>query len=208
MCLLPQTFATLARTALEGGIELALRRRLLARVLLVVPREAGADLLESDVYRIRASRFALRGEHATDNTRIAVFLVPDHAHVPREDERGEMLLRALAVSLAALGRVDAREADAVLFVRGVEEGERVAVGDGDDAADDLGGGRGERERKKQQSERDTSDTDFPPRPRLCRGALQRTSGACDWRSQGEGCILRGPSLRDPEAVWSKCVLER
>ena len=56
-------------------------------------------------------------------------------------ERGE------AEGLVALRRVDTLQADAVLLVRGVEEGERVAVGDCDDVAARLlrlgerGGGR-------------------------------------------------------------------
>ena len=48
-----------------------------------------------------------------------------------------MLLRALAVCLAFLRRVDPGDANAVLLVRGIEHGYGVAVRDGDDAAGEL-----------------------------------------------------------------------
>jgi hypothetical protein len=48
-----------------------------------------------------------------------------------------MLLRAISVGLTALRRIDAREPDPVLPVRGVENGDRVAVGDRDDFADQF-----------------------------------------------------------------------
>ena len=50
-----------------------------------------------------------------------------------------MLLRALAISLAALGRIDAREPDPVLTRGSVEDGEGIAIGDPDDGAEKLGG---------------------------------------------------------------------
>jgi hypothetical protein len=94
-----------------------------------------------------------------------------------EDERREVLPGALAVRLAALGCVDAREPDAVFFMRCIEEGERVAVGDRDDLSDDLGAAGGGRYRKNEQSENDTRrDTGFLLRPRLCRCVAERTRG--------------------------------
>lgn len=70
-----------------------------------------------------------------------------------EDERREVLPRALTVRLAALGCVDAREPDTVLFAGCIEEGERVAVGDRDDLSDELGAAGGRRDRKNEQGER-------------------------------------------------------
>ena len=50
-----------------------------------------------------------------------------------------MLFRAVAVRLAALGRVDAGQPDPVLLVGGVEDGEGIAVGDADDFAEEICG---------------------------------------------------------------------
>jgi hypothetical protein len=68
---------------------------------------------------------------------------------------GEGLLRAVAERLALLRGVDARDADLVLQVVGVEDGERVAVGDCDYAAFEALGCRGgvkEGREKAQQEE--------------------------------------------------------
>jgi hypothetical protein len=60
-----------------------------------------------------------------------------------------MLLRALPVSLAPLGRIDAGEPDPVLLMRRIEKGERVAVCDGDDGAEELGSVCCRREQRQQ-----------------------------------------------------------
>jgi hypothetical protein len=60
---------------------------------------------------------------------VAIDFVPDDEHVLAEDQGGEMTFRDLAECLAAFGRVDAVEADRVLEMMVVEDGERVAVGD-------------------------------------------------------------------------------
>ena len=65
-----------------------------------------------------------------------------------------MLFRALAVRLALFGRVDAREADPVLLMGCVEESERIAVGDGDDLAEEL-----RRAGRPAQDEPDEGDMD-------------------------------------------------
>jgi hypothetical protein len=95
-----------------------------------------------------------------------------------KDERCEVLLRAVAESLPPLGRVDAGEADAVRAAIRIEEGERVAVGDGDDLSDELGADSRRRDRKNQYCKADKARcyTRSLLRPRLCPCASQRTSG--------------------------------
>jgi hypothetical protein len=104
---LPQPFAARACLLFERRIARTFGRRLVALVLLVMPREAGPDLLEAGVDRIRTvAVLAFRREYTPDDAAVAVALVPDDPRALLEDDRGEVLLRALAVRLATLGRVD------------------------------------------------------------------------------------------------------
>lgn len=138
----PEPLALFACATLALRVTLALARRLLARVLAIVPRETGADLLEAHVDGVWTCALAFGRVDTADDARIAVALVPEHVNRLPEHERREMLLRALAVSLPSLGRVDAGEPYAMFLVFGVEDGEGVAVGYRDDFADELGGNRG------------------------------------------------------------------
>jgi hypothetical protein len=147
---LPQSFAARACLLFERRIASALERRLVALVLLVMPREAGPDLLEAGVDRVRAvAALAVRREYTPDDAAVAVALVPDDPSALLEDDRGEVLLRALAVRLAALGRIDPRQADPVLLAGCVEKSDRVTVGDCDDGAEKLGGVCGRRDEREQ-----------------------------------------------------------
>ena len=126
--------------------------RLLLGVLLVPPGEADRELRETHVKRLGARRTAKRLHHdLADDPLVAVVLVPLDVDCFPEDHRRHGLLRALAEGLSLLGGIDAGEPDLVLFMVGVEDGDRVAVGYRDDGTGEgvgLGGegGRGRRSR--------------------------------------------------------------
>jgi hypothetical protein len=91
---------------LERRITRALGRRLVALVLFVMPCEPRPDLLETGVDRVGAAVIARGGEDLPDDAAVAVALVPDDPRALLEDDRGKVLLGALAVGLAALRRID------------------------------------------------------------------------------------------------------
>ena len=133
---MPQTLSACASYLLERGILRAFRQRLFFRVLFVMPREAGFDLLEACINRISAREsIAVAREHTADDAAVAVALVPHDHHCFSIHEGHEVLLRAIAISLAPFGRIDAGEAHFVLLIRFFEDGHRVAVGNADDFAE-------------------------------------------------------------------------
>jgi hypothetical protein len=166
---MPQAFSASTSVLLEGGVLHAFRQRLFPGVLFVVPRKAGFDLLEPCIHRIPACQSsAVPREHPPDDTAVAVALVPYDDHCFSIHERREVLLRAIAISLAPLGCIDAGEPHFVLLIRFFEDRYRVAVGDADDFAEKLcwicwcG--------QQQQEPCDVSNArcySGSPRPRLC-----------------------------------------
>lgn len=111
-----------ARFGFDGCITRALFGRLVFLVLLVVPCKTGLDLLEPDVDHVRAGgALAFGREHAADDASEAVALVPHDPHRLCVNEIRQMFFGALAVGLALLGRIDAREPDPVLLMKFVED---------------------------------------------------------------------------------------
>lgn len=138
LALPPQTFAPRARLLLDGRIARAVARRLLLLILLVVPCKPGFHLFETHIDGVPALRTrAFGGEHTAYDASVAIALVPAHEYPPAVCEIRQVLLRAFAVRLSALGRIDARQPDFVLLARFVEESESIAVGDRDDFAKKL-----------------------------------------------------------------------
>ena len=107
--------------SLCGGVGRPELNRDIARILPVVPRQSGSQLLE-----VRVRLAAHDGAH---DPAVAIDLVPGDDHILAEDQSGKILLRRLAECLGALRRVDAVETDLVLETILVEDSDRVAVGD-------------------------------------------------------------------------------
>jgi hypothetical protein len=109
---------------------------------------------------------------------------------------------AVAVGLAALGRVDATEADDHGVAR-AEDGERVAVGDADDGADERLGRR--RVRPERQQRGDGEEAHARSRPAPARDErLDRRPPGPERRQRGDG--ERSPS--DPAGVGDERLGER
>jgi hypothetical protein len=103
-----------------------------------MPRETGSDLLETRVDRIGASIVRARcQQHASDDAAVTIVFLPDDEDRLAVGLRSEMLARSCAISLSALGCVDAGETNPVLPVGFVEKSECVAVGDAGDGAVEL-----------------------------------------------------------------------
>ena len=90
-------------------------------VLLVMPREPCLEHFEIGVLAIDEDR--------AEDALVAVALRPDHAHLAVRDETGEELPRGVSECLFLLWRVNPVKADFVLGFGGVEDRERIAVGD-------------------------------------------------------------------------------
>ena len=71
--------------------------------------------------------------HLADDAAITVALVPIDADILAEDEARDIFLRALAERLGFLWCVDALEPDFVLPLVGVQNSDRVAIGNPDHA---------------------------------------------------------------------------
>jgi hypothetical protein len=99
--------------------------------MLIVPGHPGSDLLEAGV--------APPDQHLPQDAAVAVALLPLDGDDLIEDKVRKVLLGAGPEGLAALGSVDALEADAMLGFRVVKDCDRVSVGDPDDPpADNVG----------------------------------------------------------------------
>ena len=94
-------------------------RRLIPRILLVVPRHAAADLLKADVPMI--------DRNLADDPAVAIPLVPSYRHLAPENLVGEADFRGLTEGLSLFRRVNASQPHLVLAPFGVQNRHRVAV---------------------------------------------------------------------------------
>ena len=67
----------------------------------------------------------------SDDTAVAIALVPLHAHILPEDHTRQVLLRSLAEGLGLFRRIYATKANLVLLAIGIEHGYRVAISNAD-----------------------------------------------------------------------------
>jgi hypothetical protein len=109
---------------------------------------------------------------------------------------------AVAVGLAALGRVDATEADDH-GVAQAEDGERVAVGDADDGADERLGRRRVRPERQQRGDGEEAHARSRPAPARDERPDRRPPGP-EGGQRGDG--QRSPS--DPAGVGDERLGER
>lgn len=120
--------------------------RLVLRVFPVPSGEPDRQLREACVERLRTACCAAarrRDHHLADDAPVPVALVPPDDDLFPEDEARHGLLRALAEGLGFFWGVYAGEANLVLRAVGIEDGDGVAVGNGDDGAGEGGGFGGE-----------------------------------------------------------------
>jgi len=120
-------------------------RELLAGVVAVPPRQAVLHLFQTDVPAAQ--------EHVADLATESVALVAAGRDVSAVDQAREVLFRRCAERLGFLGRVDPRDANAVLNPPPVQDGHGVPIVDGDDPTVDVMPARSSRERE-QRRERD------------------------------------------------------
>ena len=173
---MPKACAIHARLALRLCIAQPFFDGLFVRILFVVPREAGPDLLEPCVDCVGASAVRTRcQQHAADDAPVTIVFPP------RDEDRlavgicSEMLARPCAIGLAALRRVDAGNTDPVLPVVAVEKGECVAVGDAGDGAVKLRCARSCRgDEPDKRNARETRTDSGLLGPRLC-GRVQKST---------------------------------
>ena len=175
---MPQARAIHARLPLGFRVAQPFRDTLFVRVLLVMPRETGPDLLEPRIDRVSASAVRTRREqHASDDSAVAILFLPHDENGFVVDVGGKVLARSFAVCLAALGRVDPGEADLVRKMGCVEQRDGVAVGNRDDGSEKLCRARSHREREQEQAYTRKTRTDSGLLgPRLC-GRVQKSTRA-------------------------------
>lgn len=80
-----------------------------------------------------------RAAHAANGAAVAVAPAVLDGGIPSVAKIGKRLLRPLAEGLPLFGRVDLGQPDTVLLSAGVQNGERVAIGDGHHPAAQLAG---------------------------------------------------------------------
>jgi len=138
----------------------------------------GRQLRLLGVERLRAVWLAstrrVRGRHPdlADDAAEAITLVRFDPNRLIVGERGKSLLGPLTTRLPALGRVDTGKADTVLDLAGIEDGDRVAISNADDSADDDGLCRREC-RRDEECCRNKDPTD-----RVTGSAAPGTQGPC------------------------------
>ena len=113
----PEACAIQARLLLGFRVAQPVRGGLFVRILFVMPRETGPDLLQPRVDRIGASAVSTwRQQHPPYDAAVAILFFPDDENGFVVDVGGKVLARSFAVRLPALGRIDPGEADPVLEI--------------------------------------------------------------------------------------------
>jgi hypothetical protein len=172
----PEARAIRARLLLGFGVAHPFCGRLFVRVLFVMPRETGFDLLEARVDRVVASAVSTwRQQHASDDAAVAILFPPDDENGFVVDVGRKVLARAFAVRLAPFRRIDPGEADLVLKMGRVEQRDGIAVGNCDDGSEKVCCARSHRDgEQKQAYARDTRTDSGLLGPRLCGGVQKST----------------------------------
>ena len=99
-----------------------------------MPRESVAEHLEVDVGRAEPYR--------AEDASVLVFGLPFYGNVLAGNVVGKPFFRLLAERLVRFWHIDSVEADFVLGVGGIKDGDRIAIGDTNDATMQLfGAGR-------------------------------------------------------------------
>ena len=117
--ILPQTTSRSARLGFSFGVSVAVFRRLLVFVELVMPRHAGFDLFEVDVSSVQ--------NNLAYKSPVLIDLLITYAHIFAKYHFRKAQSGLLAENLMRLRCIDARESDAMLRVRGIKNRNRVAV---------------------------------------------------------------------------------
>ena len=119
-----------ACVALGARVPFAIGRALFVCVFDVVPCVPAPDLFEPYVNAV--------DDHATHRATIAIDLRTIGACHSSVRERGERLSCTLAIRLRTLGRIDAVKSNPILRLVGIQQCQRVAVGNSYHSAVPLG----------------------------------------------------------------------
>ena len=117
--------------------------------MTVHPGKARAD-------QVLVQTAAIVIDHA-DDPAVAVDVLFLHANLLFEDLPGGKLFGLGAEVLAALGAIDAGQADLILPAV-LQQGDGVAVGDADDPAGEVSGGEGRREKESEDEGEDEEES--------------------------------------------------